>query len=184
MFYSVIDTWCLMVREYKGLLLGSTSVSQRRFCEKSWNKKNNNCWSTAKNFTHVSKYRRKFCPAVGSTAIVSVRLSLRPPPCFLLSTWLLMLHPFDIVNKRPWPLTGAIGAIVTSRGLIKRFHQYDHRLLGIGAIITVLTIIQWWRDVTREGTYQGLHTEIVTKGLSLFIVSEVLFFVSFVCFCS
>ena len=45
------------------------------------------------------------------------------------------------------------------------FHQYDDRLLGIGAIITVLTVIQWWRDVTREGTYQGLHTKIVTKGL-------------------
>ena len=44
------------------------------------------------------------------------------------------------------------------------------------------SIIQWW-DVTREGTYQGLHTKIVTKGLRwgiiLFIVSEVLFFVSF-----
>ena len=92
-------------------------------------------------------------------------------------------HPFHIVNKRPWPLTGAIGAIVTLIGLIKWFHQYDDRLLGIGAIITVLTIIQWWWDVTREGTYQGLHTKIVTKGLRwgiiLFIVSEVLFFVSF-----
>jgi len=92
-------------------------------------------------------------------------------------------HPFHIVNKRPWPLTGAIGAIVTLIGLIKWFHQYDDSLLGIGAIITLLTIIQWWRDVTREGTYQGLHTKIVTKGLRwgiiLFIVSEVLFFVSF-----
>jgi len=37
--------------------------------------------------------------------------------------------------------------------------------------------------LTQEGTYQGLHTKIVTKGLQwgiiLFIVSEVLFFVSF-----
>jgi len=92
-------------------------------------------------------------------------------------------HPFHIVNKRQWPLTGATGAIVTLIGLIKLFHQYDDRLLGIGAIITILTIIQWWRDVTWEGTYQGLHTKIVTKGLQweiiLFIVSEVLFFVSF-----
>nr|AQP28446.1 cytochrome c oxidase subunit 3 [Promirotermes sp. A TB-2017] len=82
-------------------------------------------------------------------------------------------HPFHMVNKSPWPLTGAVGA----------FHQYDDSLLSIGAIITVLTMIQWWRDVTREGTYQGLHTKMVTKGLRwgmiLFIVSEVLFFVSF-----
>ena len=91
-------------------------------------------------------------------------------------------HPFHIVNKRPWPLTGASGAIVALIGLIKWFHQYDDRLLGIGAIITVLTTIQWWRDVTREGTYQGLHTKIVTKGLRwgiiLIIVSGTLFFVS------
>jgi len=56
-------------------------------------------------------------------------------------------------------------------------------LLGIGAIITVLTIIQWWRDVTREETYQGLHTKIVTKdlqwGIILLIVSESILFVSF-----
>ena len=60
-------------------------------------------------------------------------------------------HPFHIVNKRPWPLTGAIGAIVTLIGLIKWFHQYDDTLLGIGAIITVLTIIQWWLAETDAG---------------------------------
>jgi len=91
--------------------------------------------------------------------------------------------PFHIVNKRPWPLTGTTGAIVTLIGLIKWFHQYDDSLLGIGAIITVLTIIQWWRDVNRERTYQRLYTKIVTKGLRweiiLFIVSEILFFQSF-----
>jgi cytochrome c oxidase subunit 3 len=51
----------------------------------------------------------------------------------------LQLH---IVNKRPLPVTGAIGAIVTLIGLIKFFHQYGDRLLGTGAIMTVLTIIQ------------------------------------------
>jgi cytochrome c oxidase subunit 3 len=94
-------------------------------------------------------------------------------------------HPFHIVNKRPWPLTGAIGAVVTLIGLIKWFHQYDDSLLGIGAIITVLTIIQWWQDVTGEGTYQEKHTKIVTKdlrwGIILLIVSEILFFISFFC---
>jgi len=50
-------------------------------------------------------------------------------------------HPFHIVNKRPWPLTGAIGAIVTLIGLIKWFHQYDNRLLGIGAIITPIGVM-------------------------------------------
>jgi len=42
---------------------------------------------------------------------------------------------------------------------------------------------QWWRDISREGRYQGLHTEIVEIGLRwgiiLFITSEVIFFLSF-----
>lgn len=42
---------------------------------------------------------------------------------------------------------------------------------------------QWWRDITREGAFQGLHTRVVILGLRwgiiLFIVSEILFFVSF-----
>jgi len=79
-------------------------------------------------------------------------------------------HPFRYglafpINTRPRLLTEAIGAIVTLRGLTKWFHQYDNSLLGIGAIITILIIIQWLRDVTREETYQGVHTKIVTKGL-------------------
>nr|AVV48240.1 cytochrome c oxidase subunit III [Microporella ordo] len=44
-------------------------------------------------------------------------------------------------------------------------------------------MIQWWRDVTREGTFQGFHTSKTTKGLQmgmvLFIVSEVCFFFAF-----
>ena len=41
----------------------------------------------------------------------------------------------------------------------------------------------WWRDITREGTYQGHHTAIVQVGLRygmlLFIASEVMFFLAF-----
>ena len=85
-------------------------------------------------------------------------------------------HPCHIVNKRPWPLTGAVGLIVTLIGLIKWFWLFIRNW-------PVLTIIHWRLDVTREGTYQGLHTKIVMKGLQwgiiLFIVSEILFFVSF-----
>jgi len=72
-------------------------------------------------------------------------------------------HPFHIVNKRPWPLTGAIGAIVTVTGLLKWFHRYDNSLIWIGAIITSLTIIQCWQDVTREGTYQTITHKVTYK---------------------
>lgn len=92
-------------------------------------------------------------------------------------------HPFHLVDYSPWPLTGAIGAITTVSGIVKWFHQYDISLFTLGNIITILTVYQWWRDVSREGTFQGLHTYQVTIGLRwgiiLFILSEVLFFVSF-----
>lgn len=92
-------------------------------------------------------------------------------------------HPYHLVNFSPWPLTGAIGALITVLGLTKWFHHYNNSLLLLGFLITTLTIIQWWRDITREGTYQGLHTFAVSLGLRwgiiLFIISEVFFFLSF-----
>lgn len=92
-------------------------------------------------------------------------------------------HPFHLVNYSPWPLTGAIGTITTVSGLIQWFHQYNLILFFIGNIIILLTIFQWWRDISREGTFQGLHTLAVTLGLRwgiiLFIVSEIFFFISF-----
>jgi cytochrome c oxidase subunit 3 len=49
--------------------------------------------------------------------------------------------------------------------------------------LLILVRIKWWRDVSRERSYQGLHTSIVELGLRwgiiLFIVSEVFFFLSF-----
>nr|AST10226.1 cytochrome c oxidase subunit III [Abachrysa eureka] len=92
-------------------------------------------------------------------------------------------HPYHLVDYSPWPLTGALGALITTSGIVKWFHQYDNSLLILGNIITLMTMYQWWRDVTREGTYQGLHTLSVTLGLRwgmiLFILSEVFFFISF-----
>nr|UEX92146.1 cytochrome c oxidase subunit III [Acidiella didymera] len=92
-------------------------------------------------------------------------------------------HPFHLVNYSPWPLTGAIGAMTTVSGLVMWFHQYNISLFLMGNIITILTVYQWWRDISRESTFQGLHTLPVTLGLRwgmiLFILSEILFFMSF-----
>nr|QWB85901.1 cytochrome c oxidase subunit III [Aegosoma pallidum] len=92
-------------------------------------------------------------------------------------------HPFHLVDVSPWPLLGALGAMTTMMGLIKWFHLYQHDLLIIGFTITGLVMYQWWRDIVREATYQGLHTYNVTIGLRwgmiLFITSEVFFFISF-----
>nr|YP_009671884.1 cytochrome c oxidase subunit III [Axianassa australis]QCX31744.1 cytochrome c oxidase subunit 3 [Axianassa australis] len=92
-------------------------------------------------------------------------------------------HPYHLVDMSPWPLTGSISAMMLTTGLLKWFHQFNMDLLILGVLATMLTMVQWWRDITREGTYQGLHTSTVVNGLRwgmiLFILSEVLFFFSF-----
>nr|YP_010034191.1 cytochrome c oxidase subunit III [Arhopalus unicolor]YP_010363582.1 cytochrome c oxidase subunit III [Cephalallus oberthueri]QOW83730.1 cytochrome c oxidase subunit III [Arhopalus unicolor]UNZ12696.1 cytochrome c oxidase subunit 3 [Cephalallus oberthueri] len=92
-------------------------------------------------------------------------------------------HPFHLVDVSPWPLLGALSAMTIAMGLIKWFHLYKSDLLLLGLFITILVMYQWWRDITREGTFQGLHTYQVTIGLRwgmiLFITSEVFFFISF-----
>nr|YP_010363465.1 cytochrome c oxidase subunit III [Atkinsoniella flavipenna]UNZ12566.1 cytochrome c oxidase subunit III [Atkinsoniella flavipenna] len=92
-------------------------------------------------------------------------------------------HPFHLVNNSPWPITGSIGVMTLTSGMIMWFHKINMNLFILGFIIIILTMIQWWRDVIRESTFQGLHTKkVVTSmklGMILFIISEVLFFSSF-----
>nr|ALO70607.1 cytochrome c oxidase subunit 3 [Staphylinidae sp. 2 EF-2015] len=92
-------------------------------------------------------------------------------------------HPFHLVEVSPWPLLGALGAMISMIGLIKWFHFFSSTLFLIGFSIMLIIMYQWWRDITREGTFQGLHTLTVIMGLKwgmiLFITSEVFFFISF-----
>nr|WPW47287.1 cytochrome c oxidase subunit 3 [Halobates alluaudi] len=92
-------------------------------------------------------------------------------------------HPFHLVDPSPWPLTGSIGAMTMTSGMIMWFHMKNPMLMMTGILILLLTMIQWWRDIVREGTYQGKHTIMVTNGLKwgmiLFIISEIFFFISF-----
>nr|AII02324.1 cytochrome c oxidase subunit III [Phyllonorycter platani] len=92
-------------------------------------------------------------------------------------------HPYHLVDYSPWPLTGAIGCLTLTTGLVKWFHNYNYNMMILGYIIIILTMYQWWRDVYRESTLQGKHTILVSKGLRwgmiLFITSEIFFFLSF-----
>nr|YP_009739785.1 cytochrome c oxidase subunit III [Stygobromus pizzinii]QIC54397.1 cytochrome c oxidase subunit III [Stygobromus pizzinii] len=92
-------------------------------------------------------------------------------------------HPYHLVEKSPWPLTTSLGALLMTSGLTKWFHLFDPSLFILGLVSTMFSSYQWWRDVVRESTLQGLHTIKVMNGLRwgmiLFIVSEVLFFFSF-----
>nr|YP_009092133.1 cytochrome c oxidase subunit III [Aquatica leii]AHA46887.1 cytochrome c oxidase subunit III [Aquatica leii] len=92
-------------------------------------------------------------------------------------------HTYHLVEISPWPILGALSTMIMLTGVIKWFHLYNMNLFMIGTLCTIMVMIQWWRDTSREGTFQGLHTLKVVKslrwGMILFITSEVLFFVSF-----
>nr|YP_009003489.1 cytochrome c oxidase subunit III [Caecilia gracilis]AGZ18896.1 cytochrome c oxidase subunit III [Caecilia gracilis] len=92
-------------------------------------------------------------------------------------------HAYHMVDPSPWPLTGAIAALMLTSGLAMWFHFNSMTILYIALPVLILTMCQWWRDIIREATFQGHHTAIVQKGLRygmvLFIVSEVFFFLGF-----
>nr|YP_010241215.1 cytochrome c oxidase subunit III [Neostromboceros nipponicus]QTH79152.1 cytochrome c oxidase subunit III [Neostromboceros nipponicus]UQS76350.1 cytochrome c oxidase subunit III [Neostromboceros nipponicus] len=92
-------------------------------------------------------------------------------------------HPFHLVDYSPWPILGAFSTMILVSGSIMMFNFYNNNLFFLGLTLILLIMFQWWRDIIRESTFQGLHTKIVVNGLRwgmiLFIISEIFFFTSF-----
>jgi cytochrome c oxidase subunit III len=92
-------------------------------------------------------------------------------------------QPYHLVDPSPWPLVGALGGGVTVVGIIFAAHYGSYPVLILGLAIVLATMFFWWRDVLRESRTAGLHTPVVRLGLrygmTLFITSEVMFFVAF-----
>lgn len=94
-------------------------------------------------------------------------------------------HPWHLVDPSPWPYVGSTAALGLTSGAV----MYYHNFIGGGLLMTaslsllIVVMIVWWRDVIREASYQGHHTTVVQRGLKLgmilFILSEVIFFISF-----
>ncbi len=95
----------------------------------------------------------------------------------------MVRNPFHLVEYSPWPLVGSLGAFFLTVGFASWFHSYGLVCVIFGLLLILITILQWWRDIVREGTHQGFHTNQVSVGLRwgilLFITSEVCFFFAF-----
>ena len=95
------------------------------------------------------------------------------------------VHPFHIVDPSPWPYQVAFAAFQMLLGLTLYMHFYQKGLtiFFFSLLATTLGTCLWWRDVVREGTYEGQHTVSVQSGLrsgmALFIVSEIMLFFAF-----
>jgi len=92
-------------------------------------------------------------------------------------------HPFHIVNISPWPIIRAIIAFCIVSTISVKLNSTINQTMLLIFILLILIAFFWWKDVTRESTTQGFHQNIVNLGLKigiiLFIISEILFFISF-----
>jgi|TARA_B110000971_G_C20015274_1_gene503609 cytochrome c oxidase subunit 3 len=94
-------------------------------------------------------------------------------------------HGFHLVDPSPWPLVCSGSVLSTAVGAVMYFHSYSGGglILTTGLVMTTFGMSIWWRDIVRESTYEGHHTNVVQLGLRygmlLFIASEVMFFFAF-----
>src|SRR5256884_4802243 len=94
-------------------------------------------------------------------------------------------HDYHLVDPSPWPIVGAVSAVVMAVGAILWMHHLTAAapiVFGIGTVGVLYTMASWWADVIKEAQYKGDHTRVVQishrYGMILFIASEVMFFVA------
>jgi cytochrome c oxidase subunit 3 len=105
-------------------------------------------------------------------------------------------QPYHVPDPSPWPIVGAIAALVAAFGLISYMHPdvfgsgLQPTIAGLGrwvllpgVVLILFTMAMWWSDVVTESRTPGLHSPVVRIGLRygmfLFIASEVMFFSAF-----
>lgn len=94
-------------------------------------------------------------------------------------------HSFHLVDPSPWPLIASFSALMLTVGATMYMHGYvgGGILMQTGFCMILFMMFCWWRDIIREGTFEGQHTKSVQTGLRmgvlLFIVSEIMFFFAF-----
>jgi cytochrome c oxidase subunit 3 len=94
-------------------------------------------------------------------------------------------HPYHLVDPSQWPLLGSLRALASTIGGVMYMHSFVEggTLLSLGLGMILYTMFVWWHNVIRESTYEGHHTFVVQLGLRygmiLFIMSEVMSFLTF-----
>jgi len=95
------------------------------------------------------------------------------------------VHSFHLVDPSPWPILSGFSALILTFGFVSYVHGYaqGNFLFFWGFFMILCLMFFWWRDIIREGTYEGQHTARVQLGLKmgmiLFITSEIMFFLAF-----
>lgn len=106
-------------------------------------------------------------------------------------------HPFHLVNSSLWPISLSFSLFNLFLVSVAYFNYYAMASVTWDLVsfsytlyspifyffIFIFFLAQWMLDIIREATFEGYHTIIVQSGLyfgmSLFIISEIMFFFSF-----
>lgn len=97
---------------------------------------------------------------------------------------LFQRFPYHLVEPSNWPILVSFSLLNLTIGAVAYMHGYPNggKIFSLGLILTIASMVLWFRDVITEGTYLGCHTLEVQKGLIigfiLFIISEVFAFLS------
>lgn len=99
-------------------------------------------------------------------------------------------HPYHIVRPSIWPLASSFAAGLFVFGIVLYAHEKQFMGVNIGLQTMILGLMSvlacmffWWKDVIFETVTENVHNKIteigMRYGMSLFIASEVMFFVAF-----
>lgn len=91
-------------------------------------------------------------------------------------------HDYHLVDPSPWPIVLGLSLFLSAAGGVVAMHGGTPWIAAAGAVALLYTVSMWWRDVIDEAENKGDHTPIVQLhhryGVTLFIASEVMFFVA------
>jgi cytochrome c oxidase subunit 3 len=92
-------------------------------------------------------------------------------------------NAYYFVHPSHYPIMAAFSAMFVLMGIIFAAHFGNYILLVLGVLSVLTTMFVWFRTVVRESLIPGAHSLLdlisVRYGMTLFICSEVMFFVAF-----
>jgi len=91
-------------------------------------------------------------------------------------------HDYHLVDPSPWPIVVSFSALIVGLGGVYYFSTKNLWMLFIGLAVLFYAVFMWFRDVVIEAQHKGDHTPVVQishrYGMTLFIASEVMFFIA------
>ena len=91
-------------------------------------------------------------------------------------------HDYHLVDPSPWPIYVSFSCLVLAIGCIYYMHADVSWAMYLGFALLIYGAYMWFRDVVIESVDQNHHTPVVKLhhryGMTLFIASEVMFFVA------